>query len=213
MAWDRMALLEQLGNAAASGDLDLLRQSVKAMAEALMELEVSAQHGADPHQRTAERTGYRHGHCPATGTPWQAPSSSQSRAPIVAATSRAGGSSPAGEPSGRSWPWSRRRTSRCLDAQGRCARADPGHGGHPWTGSCGRSWRGLSGSVLARRTDVVGIFPNLDARSGAAALSPPSSMTRGSPTSFAICPRRLSHASSMAHRSSPSATSRAWPCE
>jgi len=62
MAGDRMALLEQLGKAASGGDVDFLRQSVKAMAEALMELEVAAQLGADPHQRTAERTGYRNGH-------------------------------------------------------------------------------------------------------------------------------------------------------
>jgi transposase-like protein len=32
------------------------------MAEALMELEVAAKLGADPHERTAERTGYRNGH-------------------------------------------------------------------------------------------------------------------------------------------------------
>jgi transposase-like protein len=57
-----MALLDQLGRAAAGGDLDFLRQSVKTMAEALMELEVAAKLGADPHQRTAERTGYRNGH-------------------------------------------------------------------------------------------------------------------------------------------------------
>ncbi len=62
MATDRMALLKQLGNAAAGGDADFLRAAVKTLAEALMELEVAAKLGADPHERTAQRLGYRNGH-------------------------------------------------------------------------------------------------------------------------------------------------------
>jgi putative transposase len=62
MATDRMALLEQVGNAAQAGDVDFLRSAVKTMAEALMELEVAAKLGADPHERTPERLGYRNGH-------------------------------------------------------------------------------------------------------------------------------------------------------
>jgi transposase-like protein len=62
MANDRIALLEQVGKAAAGGDVDFLRQAVKTMAEALMELEVSAKLGAEPHERTSSRTGYRNGH-------------------------------------------------------------------------------------------------------------------------------------------------------
>lgn len=62
MATDRIALLEQLGKAAADGDVDFLRTAVKTLAEALMELEVSAKLGADPHERTAARLGYRNGH-------------------------------------------------------------------------------------------------------------------------------------------------------
>ena len=62
MATDRMALLEQLGNAAAGGDVDFLRTAVKTLAEVLMELEVAAKLGADPHERTADRLGYRNGH-------------------------------------------------------------------------------------------------------------------------------------------------------
>ena len=62
MANDRMALLEQVGKAAHDGDVDFLRHAVKTMAEALMELEVAAKLGADPHERTTERTGYRNGH-------------------------------------------------------------------------------------------------------------------------------------------------------
>jgi putative transposase len=62
MAVDRMALLHEVTRAAQGGDVDFLRQSVKTMAEALMELEVAAKLGAQPHQRTAERSGYRNGH-------------------------------------------------------------------------------------------------------------------------------------------------------
>jgi putative transposase len=59
---DRIALLDQLGKAASGGDVDFLRSAVKAMAEALLELEVAAKLGADPHERTSERLGYRTGH-------------------------------------------------------------------------------------------------------------------------------------------------------
>jgi putative transposase len=57
-----MALLEQVGKAAQAGDVDFLRSAVKTMAEALMELEVAAKLGADPHERTLERLGYRNRH-------------------------------------------------------------------------------------------------------------------------------------------------------
>lgn len=62
MATDRIALLEQVGKAAQSGDVDFLRTAVKSMAEALMELEVAAKLSAEPHERTPERIGYRNGH-------------------------------------------------------------------------------------------------------------------------------------------------------
>ena len=62
MATDRIALLAEVGKAAAGGDVDFLRSAVKTMAEALMELEVAARLGADPHERTPERLGYRNGH-------------------------------------------------------------------------------------------------------------------------------------------------------
>ncbi len=62
MATDRIALLAEVGKAAAGGDVDFLRQSVKTMAEALMELEVAAKLQAAPHERTPDRTGYRNGH-------------------------------------------------------------------------------------------------------------------------------------------------------
>jgi len=62
VATDRMALLEHVGKAAQSGDVDFLRQAVKTMAEALMELEVAAKLGAGTHERTPDRLGYRNGH-------------------------------------------------------------------------------------------------------------------------------------------------------
>ena len=62
MAVDRIALLEQLGKSAHSGDVDFLRQAVKTMAESLMELEVAAKLGAGPSERTPDRLGYRNGH-------------------------------------------------------------------------------------------------------------------------------------------------------
>jgi putative transposase len=62
MATDRMALLDEVGKAAQSGDVDFLRTAVKTLAEVLMELEVAAKLGADPHERTPDRLGYRNGH-------------------------------------------------------------------------------------------------------------------------------------------------------
>ena len=62
MATDRMALLDEVGKAGQTGDVDFLRTAVKTMAEALMDLEVAAKLGADPHERTPDRLGYRNGH-------------------------------------------------------------------------------------------------------------------------------------------------------
>jgi putative transposase len=62
MATDRMALLAEVTKAASGGDVDFLRSAVKTMAEALMELEVAAKLGADRHERTPYRAGYRNGH-------------------------------------------------------------------------------------------------------------------------------------------------------
>jgi transposase-like protein len=62
MAKDRMTLLEQVRDAAARGDLDLLRDAVKKMTEALRKVEVAAKLGAGRQERTAERTGCWNGH-------------------------------------------------------------------------------------------------------------------------------------------------------
>ena len=100
MATDRMALLEQLGNAAAGGDVDFLRTAVKTLAEVLMELEVAAKLGADPHERTVDRVGYRNGH---RSRDWDTRAGTielDIPRPAAVRTSRAGCSNHGGGPSG-----------------------------------------------------------------------------------------------------------------
>ena len=58
----RMALLELLCKAELERDTDFLREGVRALAEALMELEVSQHLGAEKHERSEERRGYRNGY-------------------------------------------------------------------------------------------------------------------------------------------------------
>lgn len=57
-----MALDELLRKAQVSDDVDFLREGVRALAQALMEAEVTQQVGAGRYERTAERTGERNGH-------------------------------------------------------------------------------------------------------------------------------------------------------
>jgi putative transposase len=57
-----MALDELLRKAQLSEDVDFLREGVRALAQALMEVEVSRQVGAGRYERTVERTGERNGH-------------------------------------------------------------------------------------------------------------------------------------------------------
>ena len=64
MADDRMALLETLRKASADGDVDVLREGVRILAQAIMEMEVSeltgVPHGErDPDRRLTHRNGYR----------------------------------------------------------------------------------------------------------------------------------------------------------
>ena len=61
---DRMALLETLRKATAAGDVDLLREGVRVLAQAIMEAEVSELTGVpkgerDPERRLTSRNGYR----------------------------------------------------------------------------------------------------------------------------------------------------------
>jgi putative transposase len=58
----RMALAALLRKAEADPGLDVLREGVRVLAEALMEAEVERHLGAAPHERTPERTGQRNGY-------------------------------------------------------------------------------------------------------------------------------------------------------
>src|SRR3954468_21674056 len=57
-----MALTELLRKADAEPDLDTLREGVRVMTQALMELEVAQHLGAERYQRTSERQGERNGY-------------------------------------------------------------------------------------------------------------------------------------------------------
>jgi len=64
MAEDRMAVLDMLRKATADGDVDVLREGVRVLAEAIMEAEVSELTGAAkgeraPDRRLTNRNGYR----------------------------------------------------------------------------------------------------------------------------------------------------------
>ena len=58
----RVGLLELLRKAKMQGDTDFLREGVRVLSQALMELEVSDQLGAGKHERTESRNGYRNGY-------------------------------------------------------------------------------------------------------------------------------------------------------
>ena len=58
----RTALLELLRKAERERDADFLREGVRVLSQALLELEVTQQVGAERHERTAERTGQRNGY-------------------------------------------------------------------------------------------------------------------------------------------------------
>src|ERR687887_92270 len=57
----RMALAEVLRKAGVD-EADFLREGVRVLAQALMELELAEHVGAERHERSLERTGYRNGH-------------------------------------------------------------------------------------------------------------------------------------------------------
>ena len=64
MALQEFDPYELLDALRAGGDVDLIRQSVEAALQALIEAEVTAVIGAGPHERTEERQNYRNGHRP-----------------------------------------------------------------------------------------------------------------------------------------------------
>ncbi len=57
-----MALAELIRQAEAAGDVDFLREGVRVLSQALMEVEVSQHLGAERYERSGERAGYRNGH-------------------------------------------------------------------------------------------------------------------------------------------------------
>src|SRR5438105_25023 len=57
----RMALAEVLRKAGVE-EADFLREGVRVLAQELMELELAEHAGAERHERTLERTGYRNGY-------------------------------------------------------------------------------------------------------------------------------------------------------
>jgi transposase-like protein len=57
-----MALAELVRKAEQQGDVDFLREGVRVLSQALMEVEVSQHLGAERHERSAERTGPRNGY-------------------------------------------------------------------------------------------------------------------------------------------------------
>ncbi len=58
----RIGLVELLRKAQMERDTNFLREGVRVLSQALMELEVSEQLGAGRHERTDSRTGYRNGY-------------------------------------------------------------------------------------------------------------------------------------------------------
>src|SRR5919112_3468745 len=57
-----MALAELVRKAEQAGDVDFLREGVRVLSQALMEVEISQQLGAERHERSAERVGQRNGY-------------------------------------------------------------------------------------------------------------------------------------------------------
>src|SRR5215218_6122132 len=57
-----MALAELVRKAELNGDVDFLREGVRVLSQALMEVEVSQHLGAERYERTAERAGQRNGY-------------------------------------------------------------------------------------------------------------------------------------------------------
>ncbi len=55
----RIGLAELLRKAQMELDTDFLKEGVRALSQALMEMEVESHLGAARHQRAPERTGYR----------------------------------------------------------------------------------------------------------------------------------------------------------
>src|SRR5713226_6426791 len=62
MATPRMDITSFVGKLLEETDVDLLRDGLRVLAQAVMETEVSGQIGAGPYERSSERTAYRNGY-------------------------------------------------------------------------------------------------------------------------------------------------------
>src|SRR6266516_1609643 len=62
MATRRMDVTSFVGKLLEEDDVDLLREGVRVLAQAVMETEVSTQIGAGPYERSTERIAYRNGY-------------------------------------------------------------------------------------------------------------------------------------------------------
>ena len=62
MATPRMDITSFVGKLLEQDDVDLLREGVRVLAQAVMETEVSGQIGAGPYERSSSRTAYRNGY-------------------------------------------------------------------------------------------------------------------------------------------------------
>src|SRR5213078_1349564 len=62
MATARMDITSFVGKLLEENDVDLLREGVRVLAQAVMETEVSSQIGAAPYERSSERSAYRNGY-------------------------------------------------------------------------------------------------------------------------------------------------------
>jgi putative transposase len=62
MAKDRILLLEQLGKAGMNGDVDFLRDGLRMLAEAFMDLGIKSKTGAELYERSGDRQSYRNGY-------------------------------------------------------------------------------------------------------------------------------------------------------
>ena len=69
----RIGLQELLRKATIDRDADFLKEGVRVLSQALMELEVQEHVGAAPHERSPARTGQRNGYASAPGTPGWGP--------------------------------------------------------------------------------------------------------------------------------------------
>ena len=62
MATTRMDITSFIGKLLEENDVDVLREGVRVLAQAVMETEVSGQIGAAPYERSSERIAYRNGY-------------------------------------------------------------------------------------------------------------------------------------------------------